>query len=210
MMVGLCGAHRTGKTTLARMYAKEAGIEFIETSVSAINKELGFDLSKEHPFAERLSQQKMILDRVDEIYARHSGKKCIVDRTPLDMIAYTMAEAIHERVSPDDQEDFAQYVQKCFDIANKRFGVVVLVQPGIEIKDAEGKAVPNAAYIEHLNTLILGVMCDERLNVPHGYIQRNKTEMEERLYAVDYCVGSVYREAHQQMLRYRQAGINVH
>lgn len=210
MMVGLCGAHRTGKTTLARLYAKEAGIEFVETSVSAINKELGFDLTKEHSFAERLNQQYIILDRVDEIYARHSGERCIVDRTPLDMISYTMAEAINDRVSDEDQARFAQYVQKCFDITNKRFGVVVLVQPGIEIKDAEGKAAPNHAYIEHLNTLILGLVCDERLNVPHGYIQRNKTDLADRLEAVDYCIGSVYREAHATMLRLKQKGTRVH
>lgn len=210
MMIGLCGAHRTGKTTLARLYAKQAGIEFVETSVSAINKELGFDLTKEHTFAERLDQQYTILERVDAIYARHAGKTVIVDRTPLDMISYTMAEAINNRVSDEDQDRFAQYVQKCFDITNKRFGVVVLVQPGIEITDADGKAVPNRAYIEHLNTLILGLICDERMNVPHGYIQRNKTELEERVEAVDYCVGSVMREAHFAALRLKQAGLSLH
>jgi hypothetical protein len=210
MMIGLCGAHRTGKTTLARLYANEAGIEFVETSVSSINKAMSFDLSKENTFAERLTQQEIILDRVDAIYARHAGERVIVDRTPLDMIGYTMAEAIHNRVAEEDQDRLAQYVQKCYDITNKRFGVVVLVQPGIEIKPAEGKAIPNRAYIEHLNGLILGAVCDERLNVPHGYIQRNKTELEERLLAVEYCVGSVFREAYVQARSLKQLGISVH
>ncbi|MFT4064350.1 AAA family ATPase [Paraburkholderia sp.] len=200
--VSLCGAHRTGKTTLAKAYALKSGCLFLETSVSAINRELGFDLSKEHSFSERLAHQELILERIDRIYAQHAGEDFITDRSPLDMIAYTMAEAINDRVAPEDQERFARYVQKCIDVTNRRFGILMLVQPGIALREEEGKAATNAAYIEHLNSIILGLTVDERVDTAHFYIPRHMRDLKDRVEAVEYAVrrgvarALAVREAH--------------
>jgi hypothetical protein len=187
-MIGLCGAHRTGKTTLAKAYALKSGSTFLETSVSAINRELGFDLTREHTFAERLDHQEKILQRIDRIYGEHVGEDVITDRTPLDMISYTMAEAINNRVADEDQERFARYVRNCIDVTNRRFGILMLVQPGIPIVDEEGKAAANAAYIEHLNSIILGFTVDERIRPIHFYIPRKMTGLKERIEAIEYAV----------------------
>lgn len=187
-MIGLCGAHRTGKTTLAKAYALKSGSTFLETSVSAINRELGFDLNKEHNFGERLAHQEVILERIDGIYAKHAGEDVITDRTPLDMIAYTMAEAINDRVAKEDQARFKRYVQKCIDVTNRRFGILMLVQPGIPVIAEEGKAAPNLAYIDHLNQIILGLTVDERVRPIHFYVPRNVVGLKERIEAVEYAV----------------------
>jgi nicotinamide riboside kinase len=186
--ISLVGAHRTGKTTLAKAFALKSGVTFLETSVSAINRELGFDLTKEHSFAERLAHQELILERIDAIYARHAGEDYITDRSPLDMIAYTMAEAINDRVAEEDQGRFARYVQNCIDVTNRRFGILMLVQPGIPVIAEEGKAIANAAYIEHLNSIILGLTVDERVKPIHFYIPRKMTGLKERIEAVEYAV----------------------
>jgi hypothetical protein len=209
-MIGLCGAHRTGKTTLAKAYALKSGSTFLETSVSAINRELGFDLSKEHTFAERLAHQEQILERIDRIYGQHAGEDVITDRTPLDMIAYPMAEAINSRVADEDQERFARYVQKCIDVTNRRFGILMVVQPGIALKDAEGKAAANAAYIEHLNSIILGLTVDERVKPLHFYIPRHMRDLAERIEAVEYAARRGLARAMAVREQHADQGLALH
>jgi nicotinamide riboside kinase len=209
-MIGLCGAHRTGKTTLAKAYALKSGATFLETSVSAINRELGFDLSKEHSFAERLDHQEKILARIDTIYGERAGEEIVTDRTPLDMIGYTMAEAHGDRVAAEDQARFARYVQACIDVTNRRFGVLLLVQPGIPIIAEEGKAQPNEAYIEHLNTLILGLTADERVKPIHFYIPRKTVALNERIESIEFAVGRAQARTMQIIQAERTEGLLLH
>lgn len=206
-MKGLCGAHRTGKTTLAKAYAEKNGAIFVETSVSAIFKDLGYSPSEVFDFKTRLDIQEEVLKRVDAIYGCvPAGVDSITDRTPLDMLGYTMAEAIGENVLPEDQDRFATYVQNCFDVTNKRFSAVVLVQPGIPLVQAEGKAAVNLAYMEHLNSLILGLTVDARLKATHFYIQRHQLDVDERLTALEGAARRVTQMAHHALGEYLQAG----
>jgi predicted ATPase len=191
-VTGLCGAHRTGKTSLARAFAKKHGIVFMETSVSAIFKELGQDPAASFDFTTRLDIQEVILERLDAMYGLIApGSQVVVDRTPIDMLAYTMAEAIGHVVSDADQARFVKYTERCFDVINRRFATLVLVQPGIPLVDEEGKAAINQAYIEHLNSLMLGLTVDERVKCSHFYILRALTDMDDRLTALE----SAYRQS---------------
>jgi hypothetical protein len=211
MGVGLVGAHRTGKTSLAKAYALKTGAKFLETSVSAINRELGFDCTKEHSFAERLDHQEKILVRLDAVYEAHVGVDYITDRTPLDLIAYTVAEAINDRVAEEDQERLARYVQDCIDVTNRRLGVVVLVQPGIPIVAEEGKAAANRAYIEHLNSLMLGLTVDERVKCAHFYLPRRLMTLNQRVEALEFSVGRVAEKTLQTVKESRESGtIQIH
>lgn len=185
MTVALCGAHRVGKSTLAREYAKKHGWKFAETSVSAIFRELGHDPAESFDFRTRLTIQEQILIRLNKFYRDTQGNSVITDRSPIDMLAYTMAEAIGEAVSPADQKRFKAYANSCFEVTNKWFSSILVVQPGITLVYEEGKAALNEAYIEHLNSLIIGLCNDERLNVPHFYIPRSRTDMQERIKSVD-------------------------
>lgn len=184
-MIGLCGAHRSGKTTLARAFAKKTGITFVETSVSSIWKDFGLDPAAEHDFGTRLMIQEQILKRIDAKFAEYSGKECITDRTPLDMAAYTLADAIGNRVPPAVQSRLRKYVEDCFQSANRRFSMMLLLQPGIPLVDEPGKAPLNEGYIEHLNSLILGLTVDERLRCPHFYMPRSIVDLDERLNALE-------------------------
>ena len=183
-MLGLCGAHRTGKTSLAKLYADKHGIKFVETSVSSIWRELGYDPAMTYDFETRLMVQEEILNRIDAKLAEHAGTEFITDRTPLDMAAYTLADAIGDRVPDSCQQRLKNYVQACFDSTNRRFGVVCLIQPGIPIKFEEGKAALNEAYIEHLNSLIFGLTVDERLLCHHYYMPRLVVDMDRRMDAL--------------------------
>lgn len=206
-MIGLCGAHRTGKTSLARAYAEKHGIAFVETSVSAIFRDLGHDPSAAFDFKTRLDIQEVILTRLDAVYgALNPAELAITDRTPIDMLGYTMSEAIGDAVSAADQARFQKYVERCFDVTNRRFSTLVLVQPGIPLEIAAGKAVLNDAYIEHLNSLMLGLSVDQRVKMPHYYIPRQLTKMEDRIAALENAVGRAEHIAQQDSNTWRQSG----
>lgn len=187
-MIGLCGAHRTGKTSLARLYAQKTGIKFVETSVSAIFRDLGYDASVTYDFDTRLTIQEEVLKRVDAIYAEHAGTDFITDRTPIDMAAYLLADAIGDRVPPDCQVRVAQYVNNCFESTNKRFGLILLVQPGIPLVEEQGKAAMNVAYIEHLNSLMFGLTVDERLTSHNYYMPRHVLDLDRRFQALQASI----------------------
>lgn len=188
-MIGLAGAHRTGKSTLARRFSEVSGIPFLQTSASGTFARLGLDPKKDYPFAVRLDIQRNILDDCEKVY-RSIGvaSTFITDRTPLDMLAYTLADVQRENVDGALAGVFESYVKDCYEIANAHFPIVVILQPGIPLVEAEGKAPANPLYIEHINSLVLGAVTDERFKGNHFYIPRKETTLEGRVKCVDYCL----------------------
>lgn len=196
MTIGLTGSHRTGKTTLARAVAEKLGLEFVETSASSVFKLMGLDPAKTYDFSTRLTVQENILESFEAVYAEHSAKSlCITDRTPLDLMAYTLAEAIGETVLPEDQSRLTKYMARCIEVTNRRFCSLVVVQPGIPLVLEEGKAALNNGYIEHLNAIVLGLSVDERVKVPHFYLPRSMTGIKDRVHAVEFVIGRVEKRA---------------
>lgn len=194
-MDGLAGAHRTGKTSLAKAYAEKHGLTFLQTSVSAIFKDMGYDPAVTYDFSTRLTIQEEILKRLDKVFADQVGERVVADRTPLDFLAYTMAEAIGEVVSDEDQARFAKYTADCFECLNKRFSMLLIVQPGIALVQEEGKAVLNQAYIEHLNSLLLGLSVDERVKIPHFYVPRAMIDMDDRMSSLEFASNRVMQRS---------------
>jgi predicted ATPase len=209
-VIGLAGSHRVGKTTLARDYAERYGFTFLETSVSGIFKELGYDPADTFDFSTRLSIQEQVLSKVDAMYGAADHRDLLItDRTPIDMLAYTLAEANGNLVSESDQGRLESYMQRCFSVVNRRFSSLILVQPGIPIVSAEGKAAPNKAYIEHLNSLMLGLMMDERVKVTNFYIRRSFVGREERIKVLDFAIDKHHRMASDQLDKHLSQGMLV-
>lgn len=191
-MIGLSGGHRCGKTSLARAYAEKYDLEFLETSASAVFKELGYDPAVTYDFQIRMEIQETILMRFDRFYGAYRGKRHpVTDRTPLDMLAYTLADVNGSTLAPEDEGRLKRYFDACIAVTNKRFSMLLVVQPGIPLIYAEGKAAMSEGYIEHLNSLIMGLSVDERVKTPHFYVPRHMTDMKERIAALDYAVKRV-------------------
>lgn len=205
MITGLLGAHRVGKTTLARHYAEKTGVLFIETSVSSVFREFGVEASTPMDFTTRLNIQERILERLEEQYRSASLKHgAITDRTPLDMMAYTLANAANDEVPADQQERLAKYVDKCFEVTNKYFGVLVLVQPGIPVVEAEGKAANSLAYMHLLNFILRGLMDDDRLQLKGYCLKNTSLDLERRFTALDFCVKRSVEKAEAELVALRE------
>jgi hypothetical protein len=158
--LGLCGAHRTGKTTLAIALASHLNIPFVRTTTSQVFAELGLDPAEPMDFKTRLFVQNHVLDAAEQIW-QESGTLFVSDRTPIDMIAYTLGDI--QGKTDVNFDLLSQYIDRCFASTNKFFQRLAIIQPGIPLIYEEGKAALNAAYIEHINILVIGLCNDLRL-----------------------------------------------
>lgn len=178
MLIGYCGAHRTGKTTLAKKSAEHYGKEFVATEVgqflSSINVE---PISLQHtPYDYFLNIQKQVINYLCDLSKllkerasasettdtalRNKDSVIFVDRTPIDALAYTQAyfgskDFEYLRYNPLVHN----FLSECADLAfegMKNFDAVFVVQPGIELVEERNKALVDSAYMGQINSLVIG------------------------------------------------------
>lgn len=178
MNVGFCGAHRTGKTTLAMEIARLTGKQFVRTRVSEVFAEHGLHAAQDMDFATRLGIQYRILEACESDWKNAAGD-FVTDRTPVDFLAYTLGDVLGK--TEVNQAEFDHYVERCFDLTNSFFGALVVVQPGIPLEAAEGKAALSKAYIEHINSLVIGLCHDQRVKSRVITLNRELTDLKERI-----------------------------
>lgn len=178
MNIGLCGGHRTGKSTLARAIAARINIPFVGTTTSQVFLEMGLDPAAPMDFPTRLKVQNRVLLAAEQIWQAEPNA-FITDRTPIDMMAYTLADI--QGTTEVDFGELEDYMQRCFASTNRFFSLLAIVQPGIPLVYEVGKAALNQAYIEHIHTLVLGLCGDRRLNCQSYCLERDVTNLEERV-----------------------------
>ncbi|MBP6821452.1 MAG: AAA family ATPase [Acidobacteria bacterium] len=176
--IGLCGAHRTGKTTLAMELAQLTGKQFVRTRVTEIFAQHGLHAAQVMDFETRLGIQYRILEACESDWQNASGD-FITDRTPVDFLAYTLGDV--QGKTAVNQKNLDSYIERCFDLTNSFFDTLVILQPGIPLAEAEGKAALNKAYIEHINSLVIGLCHDERVQSKIITLNREVIELDERI-----------------------------
>jgi DNA helicase TIP49 (TBP-interacting protein) len=179
--IGLCGSHRTGKTTLAQAISVKLQIPFLRTSTSYVFKQHGLHPAQPLDFKERLWIQHRILEAATKIWQTQTGS-FITDRTPIDFMAYTLADI--QGATAVDFAELEDYLTACFQVTNQVFTQLVVLQPAIELVYEEGKAALNKAYMEHLNIIIQGLCGDERLKCSSIVIKRHIIDLKERVQSI--------------------------
>ncbi|MFH1218100.1 MAG: AAA family ATPase [Pseudomonadota bacterium] len=176
--IGLCGSHRTGKTTLAGAMSEKAGIDFVRTTTSEVFAENGLDPASPMDFSTRIWIQHKVVNAAEAVWQQAAGS-FISDRTPIDMMAYTLADI--QGKTEVDYLQLEEYFDHCYRTTNRFFSRLVVVQPAIPLVHEEGKAALNRAYMEHLNMLVMGLCCDERLQCPVLFMQRDIIDLDVRV-----------------------------
>ena len=176
--LGLCGAHRTGKTTLAIAISTDLNLPFVRTTTSQVFAQLGLDPAEPMDFQTRLFVQNHVLDAAEQVW-QNSATPFVSDRTPIDMIAYTLGDI--QGKTEVDFDLLSQYIDRCFSSTNQFFQNLAIIQPGISLVYEEGKAALNAAYIEHINVLVIGLCSDRRLKTNVFCNARNAIDLETRI-----------------------------
>lgn len=176
--LGLCGSHRTGKTTLAARLCDQSGMTFIRTTTAEVFAANGLDPAAPMDFATRLWIQDRVLHAAEEVWRQATGP-FVSDRTPIDMLAYTLADIQGKTVV--DHGRLIAYLDRCYAVTNAVFRCLVIVQPAIPLVHEEGKAALNLSYMEHLNMLVMGLCRDGRLCCPVYLLPREIVDLDARV-----------------------------
>jgi hypothetical protein len=210
MIIGICGAHRTGKTTLADEFVKRnKTFKFAATSVSAMMKHEGMDPARDYPIEERIAMQDIILTRLDRHYAAHPDRT-VFDRTPLDAAAYLLADVQRENVDPTLHPGITRYVERAIEITNRRFSMLLFVPPVLPLVHEEGKAPATPAYVEHISQIINGLKSDERMRVKHWTLPRRYLDINLRVGALENATAKLLNHHLVEAETHAMNGESIH
>lgn len=199
--IAIAGSHRTGKTTLAQSFAFRINLKFIPNSTSTILRKMNVDPSQNMTFHRRMYIQNIILDQYEKDISKE--KNFIIDRSPLDFAAYMMADVTQSNGSSiKDFFEFQKYLERCFDIANEHISIIVLLQPGIKPIIDKNKAVASVskAYIETLNTILVGLINDDRCQSQTFLISKEYLNITERVNATLVAIKMALKRTDQFLL----------
>jgi hypothetical protein len=204
MLYGFTGASRSGKTTTAQAVADDLGIEFYATSTSAVAKAHGFDAVAPMPLARRLELQHILLaNHLEEIEKR--SRPLIVDRTPLDFLAYAACEfhmTSHMLADQETTDLAASFYEICLDAAARYYDCIYYLSQLDTYKEEPDKPAPNKAFHRHYDFVVRGALAElsGRINMaiihPKDFEDRREwigEDITERLDVLDKLrTSSVY------------------
>lgn len=161
--LGLFGTHGSGKTSLCEAYvAKHPDTTFIKTGVSDVYKSFKTDPKIRMSLEQRMEIQEKVLevlcDQWEKGLLSHTGTGNVIsDRTPFDLIGYTLAEVSgYDEISDELSSRILGYVMQCR-LAAQAFDGFVHVPIGLPmVADPTGKvrAASSLAYRAHLDMLM--------------------------------------------------------
>jgi hypothetical protein len=189
--IGLCGAHGTGKTTLAIALSQKLGIPYIPIDASNVFLEHKFHPSDKLDIRTRLFLQQKILAKAEDIWFDVDEPSFICDRTPLDMAAYMLADVgngeldkhKHTHKHTHTQSEVMDYLQDCFNVTARYFGKIVLIPPAIPFVEREYKAAINQPLIFKLHTQLLGML--NYLDLPYKELPKDCLDLGDRVKFVE-------------------------
>ncbi len=163
--IGLSGAHRTGKSTLAKLFSDKYEIPYVETQVSKIITGLGYSANINYDMVTRVKIQKEVLRETVKLWESQTTQ-FITDRTPIDMVGYMIANATQGDMTDEFDGEFQEYITECKETTNKFFSNIIVIPPAIPIVETEGKANTTKTYIGHIAYVISGFVELHKYDMP--------------------------------------------
>lgn len=193
MLIGLSGASGTGKTTLARTVAERAGARFVPTDVSEMARKAGFNPVAEMTIGERIDLQHALIGQFEALVASQPSGMCVImDRTPLDVAAYTLAEVTMQSwkdASREKWQEVCEIVTRCQRLASM-FDAIAILSELPSYDDAPKRPRYNPAYQIHIEALIAGVAIAGHESAMVHFIRA--TDLERRFEIIHEIIGSLY------------------
>lgn len=191
MSICLAGSHRSGKSTLAKLVADQLGWTYIPSRAGEVFASFDLDMSEEIAADVRLEIQIAILDAHANDLSAQAGRPWICDRSALDSAAYMTLNMVKDcpaRLARRGME----YIDRCFQVANRHCAAIVLVQPGIPYVAAPNKPPPNDLLVEAMNTYVWGLMNDRRMTAKPAFIRRDVTDLDVRAAHLRGLIGKLH------------------
>lgn len=198
-MIGLTGPHRCGKTTLAKAYSEAEKVPFVQTSASGVFKQMGLSPKADYSLDTRIEIQENILTALTEQWRSAGEGIYITDRTPIDLMAYTLADVPREPLPDATQERLTKYMNNCRRVLNENFSVIVLMQQGIHLVDEVDKAPIGQGYMDHIKHLMWGIAASNEVLSHQFYMPKRTIDLQERVKCVNYALKRALHR-HQELV----------
>lgn len=158
MRVGFIGAQGVGKTTLAKSMNIRMGYPIVETNTTKVFKDMGLKPDEVLDFESRIEIQNKIIDAAIDAWSKETYY--VTDRTPLDMLAYTMVDINSStRLTKSELEAFKDYRNRCIKATHRHFDLILLVQPGIDAtRQDKMRASLDPALVDKMNIIMKGLL----------------------------------------------------
>lgn len=180
MTYGFCGAHRSGKTTLAKKVAEDLGFTFLETNTSKfLKEEHGINPVDAHTLKDRLHLQTLLLDN-HERQLNEWPRPLITDRTPLDMLTYSLSELTMNNCDEETGKLFNDYRERCIRVTKENYAAFIICDPLSTFKEDENKPKPNLGYQWGFQYLLRGAIFDPKLS-PTAKLHQTDDDFDLRL-----------------------------
>lgn len=158
MIYGLTGASCSGKTTLEIQLSQKLGIPFVPTKITELASELKLPSPVSNlNLMERMNVQFRLMHGM-KIFLDNLTTPCIIDRTPIDLIAYMFAEInMHSLADkPAGIDDcLVDFYHSCIELTTKHISSLdYLTNYELDTK----RPPTGEAYQLHCQLLIKGAM----------------------------------------------------
>ncbi|GAL23004.1 hypothetical protein JCM19235_1305 [Vibrio maritimus] len=181
MKIGFAGAHRTGKTTLAKKVAQELKLAYEAGSATPVFEQMGVNPTDDLSMNMRFHIQMGILDQFKALSADGEKLEFVTDRTPLDYIAYTVSELNtreYRELGDMGKASIRAYIRECLDQLHN-LDVVFIVPPAIDIIYDSSKALCDRVIIDNIHALIMEYA--DQSEHPQIYVlDRSMVDLEDR------------------------------
>lgn len=181
MIYGLTGASCSGKTTLGIQLSQKLGIPFVPTKITELASELKLPspISKLN-LMERMNVQFRLMHGM-KIFLDNLTTPCIIDRTPIDLIAYMFAEInMHSLADkPVGIDDcLVDFYYSCIELTTKHISSLdYLTNYELDTK----RPPTGEAYQLHCQLLIKGAMSQLSFEGVVAKCLTPDTPLEERV-----------------------------
>jgi hypothetical protein len=190
MKIGLAGAHRVGKTTLAQKIVEHLPhMQFAATNItsSPVWEHYGINPSDSFTFVERLAIQQQLFFHLKNV-VQNSSPDAIFDRTYIDLLGYLYSN-IDSTCSSLFDSQVMNFTIQCMNSLTTDFHKIIIIPPSIEPVAADnkvGKVFMSRGYIEAINNHIVSYAV--RSNVPYVIMPFEMTDFDER---IAWCVSQI-------------------
>jgi hypothetical protein len=186
--IGFCGAHRTGKTTAAIALSQMLNIPYLPIHTKNVFLRFHVKPEKNMDFRTRLEIQEEILAQACDIW-RFAENPFICDRTPIDMMAYLLADIQGQTLNTELEVRVSNYLKRCHAATTRFFSHLFLFPNGvIPLVFEDGKASLSDGYIEHIHALCVGLFYESDVD---GYrLSKDSIEVFQRVQEISqYLLG---------------------
>lgn len=201
MIYGIAGSSGSGKSTLAHQAAQSLDLTLVETSITGMGRVAGFDVVAPMGLRERIALQRSLFDQFEALLRTIKGP-AILDRTPLDLVMYLMAELDMHSGAEMTQADMvwaADYIRRCQALTEMYFDHVFVTTPlpvYATIKEGGVRPPVNPAYQAHCHLILMGTLFD--MDATLGFTILTSSNQGDRLDTLADTIGERLHVIHAQ------------